>query len=730
MPRKVSSARNCRRPPDRRGAVLTFFVLAALVALAAGAGCRRAAFPNSPVFLVSIDTLRADRLPAYGYRSVETPAIDALAREGVLFETAISHVPLTLPSHAALFTGQLPYQNGVRDNLGYRLARGRTTLAGVLRARGYATGAAVSAVVLDHATGLSEGFDFWEDSVEAREAGQAIGQVQRPGAESERLLEDWLGRVPAGKPVFAFLHVYEPHTPYAPPEPFASKYAARPYDGEIAAADAVVGTFVSFLRRRGLYDRALFLLLSDHGEGLKDHGEDEHGIFLYRESIRVPLIVKLPGGRDAGTRISAPAGLVDVFPTVASVLGIEPPAGLAGIPLWPGRPGAKERRIYSETMFPRFHFGWSDLASLADASSHYIHAPRPELYEWKADPGERRDLSAGLPPAFRSLRAALLSLSRPLEPPGAADPETVRKLASLGYLGANRAAAPEGPLPDPKDRIGLVGRLKEAGGLAEEGRADRAVAILQDLVRENPGMLDARETLARTLRRAGRPREAFEALLAVDRIQPGTPQVLLGLADLAIENGDLDRARTYARAAETTGSPDTAPVFAAIALTAGDLAEARRQAQNAIRSRPNSRAPWVLLARIELAAGKPPDVLAALDHVRAAPEAAPLLDASFLRGDALARLNRPEEARAAFHAEIRDFPDNPRGYTGLALLEASEGRMSQADRALQDLVARARTADAYFAAARAYEVLGDRGAGARVRAAAGRLFPGARERNR
>jgi choline-sulfatase len=708
---------------DRRACRRVFFALAFLLA---APGCRRAAFPGSHVFVISIDTLRADHLPAYGYRSVETPAIDALARDGLLFETAIAHVPLTLPSHATLFTGQLPFDNGVRDNLGYRLAAGHSTLAGLLRARGYATGGAVSAVVLDHATGIAQGFDFWDDAVEAREAGQALGQVQRPGAETERLLEDWLGRVPAGKPVFAFLHLYEPHTPYAPPEPFASKYSARPYDGEIAAADAVVGSFLSWLRRRGLYDGALIVLLSDHGEGLGDHGEDEHGIFLYREAIRVPLLVKLPGNRDAGTRVRAPAGLVDVFPTIAAVLGMEPPAGLAGAPLWPGSQRA-ERRIYSETMFPRFHFGWSDLASLVDGRSHYIEAPRAEIYDWTADASERRNLAEGLSPAFRSMRAALRSMSRPLDPPGASDPETVKKLASLGYLGAGSVAGPDGPLPDPKDRIGLVGRLKEAGRLAEGGRSDRAVELLQEVVEENPAMLDAREALARTLRRAGRPEEAFEALLAVDRMQPGTVQVLLGLADLAVQNNVLDRARTYALAAEAAGSSDAALMLATVALAADDLPEARRQTETAIRAHPKSRAPLLILARIEIAAGNPPAALAALDRMRAMPGAAPLADASFLRGDALARLNRGNEAREAFRAEIRDFPDNPRGYTGLALLEASEGRPVEAHRALTDLLARARTADAYAAAARAYEVLGDRAAGLRVRASAARLFPKARE---
>ena len=714
-----------KRAASRRG----WRALAITLAIAA-LGCRRTTFPAAPVFLISIDTLRADRVPVYGYRGVETPALDALARDGVVFETAIAQVPLTLPSHASLFTGQQPFVNGVRDNLGYRLARGAKTLAAQLRSHGYSTGGAVSAIVLDRASGISEGFEFWDDAIEVKKAGQAIGQVQRPGLQTERRLEEWIAGAPSGKPLFGFLHLYEPHSPYEPPEPFASKYRGRPYDGEVASADAVVGKFISSLKAQGLYDGALVVLLSDHGEGLGDHGEDEHGIFLYAESIRVPLILKLPGGRDAGRRVSSPAGLVDVFPTVFAALGLEAPGGLAGIPLWPaGKDGAAPRRIYSETMFPRFHFGWSDLASLSDGRSHYIHAPRPELYDWTSDPGERRDLSAGLPDAFRSMRAALLALSRPLEPPGASDPETVKKLASLGYLGAGNVPSPGGALPDPKDRIGLVARLKEAGRLAEEGKADRAIGLLETLVRENPMMLDARQTLARTLREAGRTEEAYRALLEVDRMEPGTPPVLLALADLALEKRDLAAARMYAKAAEAAGSPDSALVLGSIALAAMQLPEARTHASAAMQAHPKSRAPFLLVARIELAAGNLAGALEALGRLRQVdPEAPPIEEASFLAGDALARLGRSGEARAAFLTEIRDFPANPRGYTGLALLEASEGRAAEAGRALHDLVERPSSADSLFLAARTYDILGDRAAGARARAEAARRFPGARER--
>src|SRR5262245_132573 len=298
------------------------------LAFACGGANGSGSAAGAPVVVISVDTLRADHLPAYGYRGVATPGLDALRKDSVLFENAYSHVPLTLPSHTTIFTGLLPPQNGVRDNLGYALGPGPATLASWLKAKGYATGGAVSSIVLSHATGVSRGFDFYEDGIEPAKASQTISRVQRNGAETAALLTEWMRAHDKG-PFFAFLHLFEPHSPYEPPEPFKSRYAL-PYDGEIARADDIVGVFLAGLKERGLYDRALIVFLSDHGEGLNDHGEDEHGVLLYREAIHVPLMVKLPGNRRAGETVAAPVALVDVFPTIVEGVGISPPAGLPG----------------------------------------------------------------------------------------------------------------------------------------------------------------------------------------------------------------------------------------------------------------------------------------------------------------------------------------------------------------------------------------------------------------
>ena len=703
--------------------VLLFLALAAVVA------CRRetSVFPNAPVILISVDTLRADHLPAYGYGGVETPALDALARGAIVFENAISQVPLTLPSHASLFTGLLPFQNGVRDNVGYRLGKEKATLASFLRGRGYSTGGAVSAFVLDHATGVASGFDFYEDRVEARQSGQAIGEVERAGAETERLLEGWIGSLPPGKPFFAFLHLYEPHAPYSPPQPFAARYAGHPYDGEIAAADSITGTFLAFLRSKGLYDRAIVIFLSDHGEGLGDHGEDEHGIFLYREAIRVPLFVKLPGSR-GGRRERRATALVDVFPTIADALGAKAPAGLAGSSLLGAVAGA--RRTYSETLYPRLHFGWSDLASLADGRFHYVHAPRPELYDWDSDPAERKDLAREMPAPFRTMRIEITAMDRPFTEPGISDPETVKKLAALGYISVTSAGSGRNNLPDPKDRIGALTRLKESSRLSSEGHFEQAAAILRELLRESPAMLDAREALARVLRQAGRPAEAFDALLEADRLAPGTPQILVGLADLALEKGDVARARSYAMAASAVGAAGATEVSSEAVLAAGDVAQARRLAKTCLGEDEQSRPCWILLANIEKEAGDLNAAWSALERLRRLSEQgrrAPIKNEEFLRGDILGRMGKNSEAEAAFRRETLAFPENPRGWTGLALLYASDGREREADRTLEDMLSKSPRPGSYFAAARTYDVLRDAAAAARVRRKAAALFPGARD---
>jgi len=347
-------------------------------------------FPDAPVFLISIDTMRSDHLPVYGYDKVKTPAFSALADQGIVFEHAYSQVPLTFPSHTSILTGQLPIHHGVRDNQGYSLdVHAHPFLPLLLKAHGYVTGGAVSAYVLRGATGLAKGFDFYDSNLKPR-MGDNLATVQRKGTETEQVALNWIDQHHQ-KPLFFFLHLYEPHAPYAPPEPFKSRFSL-PYDGEIATADSIVGDYLRHLKDLGLYDRSIIILLSDHGEGLGEHGENQHGMFLYRDTLQVPLIIKLPGEQLAKRRVKAPAELVDVFPTVCQLLGIKPPKELDGHSLFTLMvPDPPERALYAETYYPRIHCGWSQLTSLIKGHYQLIYGPTPQVFDLAADPGIGRE---------------------------------------------------------------------------------------------------------------------------------------------------------------------------------------------------------------------------------------------------------------------------------------------------------------------------------------------------
>jgi arylsulfatase A-like enzyme len=430
---------NRSRPSAPRRSAASLLAILAFVTLSVLACSRR----QVSVIVISIDTLRADRLPCYGYHAVETPAIDRFRRGSVLFGAAYTPVPQTLPAHATLFTGLLPARHEARENTGFRLSPQPETLAGLLRGRGWMTGAAVSSAVLSRETGLASGFDYYDDAL-------APGaDKKRDGSETARSLARWIGGR-HGRPFFAFLHLMEPHAPREAPEPLRSRYPDA-YDAEVARADAVVGEFFAALPR-GVAEDSLVFLLSDHGEGLGDHGEQGHGILLYREAVRVPLLMQLPRGDHAGATVGAAVGLVDVFPTVAAVLGLTPPVGLEGVSLL-GRIDAAtpaSRRYYSETLTPRLRLGWSELASLEDERYQYIEAPTPELYDLSRDPGETSNLVATLPEVARGFRRELASIPRPFRMPSPENAERVAALVALGYTSGAAAAAGAPVLPDPK----------------------------------------------------------------------------------------------------------------------------------------------------------------------------------------------------------------------------------------------------------------------------------------
>jgi arylsulfatase A-like enzyme/tetratricopeptide (TPR) repeat protein len=681
-----------------------------LAALAAGGCARKGAdqhAASAPVVLISIDTLRSDHLPAYGYSAVETPHLDRFRRDAILFARAYSHVPLTLPAHLSILTGLLPFEHGVRDNLGYRFdAKAHPTLQSLLKAKGYATGAAVSAYVLRAGTGIGDGFDFYDDKITAPAGSDALGRVQRSGSDTERIASGWLDGV-KDRPFFLFFHVYEPHAPYEPPEPFKSRFAL-PYDGEIAAADAVVGGLLDELRRTGLYDRAIVIVLSDHGEGLGEHGEDEHGVLLYRWALQVPLLVKLPGSARAGTTVAAPVETIDIVPTLGALLLLDLPQGLRGRSLLDV--ASAPRRIYAETCYPRTHLGWSELRSLVDDRWQYIEGAKRELYDLETDPGERTDRLADHGDLGRSRQTELAGLPAALTAPAATSSEEREQLAALGYLGGSVAAT--GPLPDPRERIGVLRDVRTAFRLAAAGRDEDAVRAFRAVLDANPLLFDARYELAQTLTRLGRWDEAHDAYKEAMRASPALAPVLaLEMGQVCLKRGRLDEAKANARLAEAANAPRAHELLARIALAGDDLDGAEREARRATGDPAAELGAAVVRAEVSIRRERFDEALRIVDEALAQAQARHLAlvpDLRFLRGDALARRARYDEAASEFEQEIRLFPRNTQAYTHLAIVRGLQHRsLKEVDEVLARMAAANPGPEALELAAKTLESMGD-----------------------
>ncbi len=691
-----------------------------------------AARPN--VVLISIDTLRSDRLPAYGYDGVETPAIDRLAADGVLFERAYTHVNVTLPSHVSLFTGLLPSDHGVRDNSGYRLDEEIPTLAETLRREGYATGGFVSSYVLRAGNGIDRGFDVYDDGVRF-ETGLDFGELQRSGRETLNAASRWLGEVERA-PFFLFLHVYEPHAPYNPPAPFAERYD-NAYDGEVAAADAVVGELIRQLEERGLYDESLVILLSDHGEGLMDHGEMDHLILIYREVLQVPLIVKLPAGERAGERVASNAQLGDVAPTVYSRLGLDQPAEFFGVDLLdlPGEPepGAASRQIVSESVYPRIHFGWSDLGSIVEGDLHFIESPAPELFRLSDDPGERNNLIQEERAAARRMRGALEAVDRSLSSPVEDDPEVRRRLESLGYLSGG-ARAGDGPLSDPKSRIGVVEELARAARLGADGELSGAEAALRSVLETEPLLVLAWHELGEILERRGRSAAALDAYRQAFEASGGSAAASgIKVAELLLRRGRVAEAREHALAV-ADHSPLAPLVLAEAALVDGDLEAAAEHLERALAERGPRIAPLVVRTGLLNAQGRFEEALAQSDEALA--EFGERRDRSALarlylhRGTALGALSRPDEAEASYREAIALDRGLLGAYSSLAFLFAIEGRAADAGRTLQEMVTVNPGPVAYTEAVRTLRAMQDERSANAVLAEALRRWPDSEELRR
>lgn len=548
------------------------------VVVSIGAGAQKSEPTPLNVVLITIDTLRADHLGCYGYKQIRTPNIDGLAADGTRFERAFSLVPVTLPSHTTMLTGTYPMRSGMHDFSANKLNPEQPTLASVLKQAGYATGAVVAAAVLDSRFGLNHGFDFYYDHFEfSRLDEKNLDEMERPGNEVTDLSLDWLGKTFAGKSApqkfFLWMHLYDPHFPYNPPEPYKHEYADRPYDGEIAFADAQVGRLVRYLKEKGIYDNTVIVLAGDHGESLGEHGEKTHGFFIYNATMHVPLIIRVPGS-PAGRTVADPVSLVDLMPTMLGAVGVEVPAQVQGKSLLArvrgdeAQAADRERSVYGETFLPRIHFNWSELRGAENTKYHFIDAPKPELYDLAKDPAETHNLLGEKKAVAEEMRAKLAALIRDysagkeLAEKTGLDPALTERLKSLGYAAfsgggdSDRDLTISGRgLPDPKDRIEAYEAFSDAMAASQHGRYEESIEKLKDMIKTEPNSVPAHYMQGLNYYRLNRFPEAVQELQKTVQLSPDYALAVFNLGMAQAHAGEIDAAiATLQRALELDGT--------------------------------------------------------------------------------------------------------------------------------------------------------------------------------
>ena len=630
------------------------------------ADCRREAPPaagsgHPNVLFVTIDTLRADHVGCYGHAGAATPTLDALAARGVRFATAIAHVPLTGPSHASLLTGRSPLGHGFRDNGGYALPVGVTTVAEDFRRAGYRTAAFVSGFPLDRRFGFDRGFDAYDDHLPRGNDRRRQPYVERPADATTDAVLRWLsGPPPAGAgaaPFFLWVHYYDPHAPYEPPAALAERFRAAPYDGEIAFVDAQLARLLGVLEGKGTLARTLVLATADHGESLGEHGEGTHGLFVYDATLRVPWIMAGPGV-SAGRVPTTVARGIDVLPTLADYSGLPVPAEVEGRSLRPAAEGREmsDAPAYAESLYPEREFGWAPLHAWRTSSFKLIEAPRPELYDLQADAAERVNRVAEQPARAEELRRKLqAALSRPA-PVAAApvDGQTAERLAALGYLGGGRARPPTGATRrDPKDGAHLLPRLNRGMSFA---RTDPELAIrdLTAVLVEDPGLLMARRTRAVAYAAAGRHDLAVAELRRLEK------EGQLGAEDAVVLGDNL--------------------------RFAGRLAEAVAVLQRAAADNPRFPQPWLSLAEIHIKEHRNAEAAAACEHVLSlVPDH---IEALRGLGDLALLEGRLEDAARRYARILEQDPGDAGAMTKLGVLRMRAGRPDQATALFQKAVER------------------------------------------
>jgi arylsulfatase A-like enzyme/Flp pilus assembly protein TadD len=593
--------------------------------------------------------LRADALGCYGRPDASTPWIDRLAAQGVRFEAAHAHNVVTLPSHANLLSGEYPLGHGVRDNSGFRFPADRPTLATILRGRGWRTGAFVSAFPLDSRFGLDRGFEVYDDRVGGDGTAPAFAMPERRGSRTVEAARRWIESVGDGR-WFAFVHLYEPHFPYEPEEPFAARFPGEPYHGEVAAADAALGPLLEPLLSAGARSRVLVILTSDHGESLGEHGEATHGVFAYEATLRVPLVLHAP--RLFPPRVVAtPVRHVDVLPTVLDALGLEAPAGLPGRSLLPLAAGAEEgeEESYFESLSPSLDRGWAPLHGIVARGLKYVDLPLPELYDLRTDPEERRNLVASRPRDVERLRAELARLRSADTGVGGRVQEenaALERLRALGYVAGGGGARKERYTEDddPKRLVDLDARLESVLSLYRAGDIGGAVAAGEEVLRR----------------------------------RPDTPRAYLQLAYLERARGRLDAAVAASGKAVDLRplDPESLSLHAVYLTEAGRAREALALLDPWVKARPPDVDVLTALGMAQARSGRPAEALATFARVRE-------LDPS----NAMALVNAGTvhlmtgdrgRARQALEAALAIDDGVARAHNGLGVIAAGEGRWAEA----------------------------------------------------
>jgi len=519
-----------------RAAGLVFASLLGLLACAAGAGAA-----DLNLLLVTIDTLRPDRLSCYSPKYLQTPRIDGLAAKGVLFERAFAHDPETLPSHTNILLGMTSLAHGVSENSKSIVAQEFLTLAELLKSRGYATGAFVSAFPLDSRFGLNQGFDVYDDHYPAK-AQTGLLFSERRAEKTVAAALQWLSAQKGQW--FCWVHLWDPHDPYAPPEPFLTQYRDDPYSGEVAYVDSQLGLLFGEIEKRQLMAKTLIVLTGDHGESLGDHGETYHGYFAYNTTLWVPLIISAPGGKAA--RVKDYVSHVDIFPTVCDMLGLEKPASLQGDSLLPllRAKTRKPRPIYFEALEAYLNRGWAPLRGVIENGKKYIDSPIPELYDLENDFGEAKDLAAAsnLPPYKKRLQEVMKPGASPLTARAGGrmtDRETLERLRSLGYA-ASRVAqlkSSYGPEDDLKTLLPLEQKVGLASRLMKQGRLAESVRLLEDVLKERKDFGTAYERLFEIYRSQGLVDDALQVFERAVAANPGNYLFSSGYGIALVRNG-------------------------------------------------------------------------------------------------------------------------------------------------------------------------------------------------